>query len=192
VDVGAHLGESTLAYAKAHPETTVYAFEPNLQLVAEQFNRLPNYIVIPMAVAETNGFANFLINDNTAVSSLLPFDAEGLSRWVGGEQIRGSNKVLVPAIRLDTFMEAIGLKEVDYLKVDAQGADFAVIRSAGAHLQKIKKIKLEVTITPKQLYEGAATKKEIIEYLLSHGFALAEIEPQTHGQEENLTFLRVK
>jgi FkbM family methyltransferase len=192
VDVGAHLGESSLAYARAHPETRVYAFEPNLRLAAEQFNRLPNYIVIPMAVAETNGFADFLINDNTAVSSLLPFDAEALSRWVGGEQILRSNKVLVPSIRLDTFMEAVGLKEIDYLKVDAQGADFSVIRSAGEHVQKIKKIKLEVTITPTQLYAGAATKKEIIEYLLCRGFALAEIEAQTHGQEENLTFVRVK
>ena len=192
VDVGAHLGESSFRYAKEHPTTTVYAFEPNLKLAADQFNRLPNYIVLPMAVTETNGFSNFLLNGNTAVSSLLPFNAEGLRQWVGKEQILDSTKVLVPTIRLDTFMEMLRLERIDYLKIDAQGADFAVIRSAGEHLKRIQKIKLEVAVTPTQLYDGAASKKEIVEYLLSRGFALEAIEPQTHGQEENLTFVRTQ
>lgn len=192
VDVGAHSGESSLAHAKDHPTTTVYAFEPNLKLAGDQFSRFPNYIVIPMAVAETNGFADFLLNGNTAVSSLLPFNVERLRQWVGSEQILGSTKVLVPTIRLDTFMETMGIEEIDYLKVDAQGADFAVIRSAGEHLKKIKRIKLEVAVTPSPLYDGAASKKEIVVYLLDRGFTLAAIEPQTHGQEENLTFIRLK
>lgn len=44
--------------------------------------------------------------------------------------------------------------------------------------------------TPQQLYEGAATKEEVVRYLLSRGFQLVDVETQSHGQEENLTFQR--
>lgn len=60
VDVGAHLGELTFEWARAHPESIVYAFEPNVKAASKIIGRLPNFVVIPIAVSARNGFATFI------------------------------------------------------------------------------------------------------------------------------------
>lgn len=99
--------------------------------------------------------------------------------------------VTVPTIRLDTLMELAAIEKVDFLKVDTQGADLAVIRSAGSRLRDIHKITIEADITPVRLYEGSASKDEITDYLGRNGFALSEVQTQSHGQEQNLTFTQL-
>jgi len=71
----------------------------------------------------------------------------------------------VSTIRLDTFMELMEIPRGDFLKIDAQGADLAVVRSAGSRLEDIDSITLEVAITPVQLYEGATSKEPVILFL---------------------------
>lgn len=51
-------------------------------------------------------------------------------------------------------------------------------------------LKLEVATTARQLYRGAADKATITTFLEARGFRLIETEPQSHNQEENLTFTR--
>lgn len=190
IDVGAHLGERTIKFARRNPSLLIYAFEPNLKLAAQRIGLLPNFVVIPMAVAQKNGCADFYINTCDAASSLLPFHSEGLQRWIGREELSVERTVSVPTIRLDTFMEWMQIPEVEYLKVDAQGMDLSVIKSAGERLRDIRKITLEVAITPSPLYVGAPGKNEIVEYVNKAGFVLENSERQSHGQEENMTFVR--
>jgi FkbM family methyltransferase len=151
---------------------------------------LRNFVVLPMAVAEENGSADFYVNSYDPSSSLLPLDPEAVSHWIGGELLREEQRTIVPTVRLDTFMNRAGISKVAYLKVDAQGADLAVVRSAGERLKDIDKIILEVSVTPRQLYSGAPRKEEVMRYMAEHHFLLASSETQTYGQEENLTFLR--
>lgn len=190
IDVGAHLGELTFAFARRDPALRVYAFEPNLKLAVQRMGVLRNFVVLPIAVAEENGCAGFYVNRYDFSSSLLPLDPEGVSRWIGGELLREEQKIVIPTIRLDTFMNRAGISKVAYLKVDAQGADLAVVRSAGERLKDINKITLEVSVTPRPLYSGSPQKGEVMRYMTEHHFLLAESETQTHGQEENLTFVR--
>jgi len=189
VDVGAHLGETTFQAAQDNPNLEIYAFEPNLKLASQRWAVLTNFIVLPFAVAEIDGFVDFYLNANDSASSLLPFIPEGLRQWAGGESLRVESKVRVPSTRLDTFMNRKGISKIEYLKVDAQGADLAVIRSAGERIRDIKKISLEVAIAPMSLYEGACRRSEILSYLGCFGFTLSESETQSYHQEENLTFI---
>jgi FkbM family methyltransferase len=190
IDVGAHAGESTLEAARKRPGLRVYAFEPNLSLAAGLMGRLPNYIVLPMAVAGRDGSAAFHLNRFDAASSLLPFHPEGLSHWVTAEDLGVAETVPVPTIRLDTFLNRAGIRNVEYLHVDAQGADLAVVQSAGERLRDVRRIKLEVQLGAVPLYEGAATRQETLRFLESAGFALESSERQSDDQEENLTFVR--
>jgi FkbM family methyltransferase len=141
IDVGAHFGERTLHFAERNPGLTVYAFEPNLRAAATLFGRAVNYIVIPMAVAESDGQARFYVNAYDAASSMLPMDENVRRAWIGGETLQVEAQVTVPTIRLDTFMNLLNITSVDFLKVDAQGMDLAVIRSAGSRLRDIGKIR---------------------------------------------------
>lgn len=189
IDVGAHLGTMSFPAAQRNPGLVVYAFEPNVKLASQTWGLLPNFNILPFAIAETNGLADFYVNSNEGSSSLLPFNPEGLRRWIGGHLMKVESKVQVPTIRLDSFMEWAGISKVDYLKIDTQGADLCVLKSAGQRIRDIKKIMLEVAVTPVPLYKGAATRPEVIGYLEHYGFTLENVEPQYYDQEENLTFI---
>lgn len=188
IDVGAHLGQTTLPQAQTNSDLEVYAFEPNIKLAAQITDITPNYVVIPAAIANHDGVSHFYLNKDDATSSLLPFDPNGLKQWIGGEQLQVKQVTIVPTIRLDTVLNRLHIPYLDYLKIDSQGGDFEVIQSAGERLKDIGKMKLEVAITPTQLYVGAHSKDAIIDYLVKHGFILIKTEKQSYDQEENLTF----
>jgi FkbM family methyltransferase len=187
-DVGAFRCEHTYGFALYNPSLRVFAFEPNIQLAAKLFGALPNIVVVPMAVAETDGCAEFNITAAPASSSLLPIDDANASQWVGGKGISVVSRTIVPTIRLDTFMNLAGIQTVDYLKIDAQGADLAVVKSLGERLKDLRKIYMEVSVTPFPVYHGSASKNEVVEFLSARGFKLVAVESQSDGQEENLTF----
>jgi FkbM family methyltransferase len=190
IDVGAHHGEKTLPYARQNPGLRIYALEPNLEAAARLIGAAPNYIVVPVAVSETDGVADLNLNAHDEATSLLPFNEAGLASWIGGEVLRVERVIKVPTLRLDTFMKLMQIEKVNFLKIDTQGMDLRVLRSAGERLRDIEKITLEVAVTQVALYEGAGTKDEIVALMKDKGFVLEEVEKQTHGQEENLTFAR--
>jgi FkbM family methyltransferase len=190
IDVGAHSGEKTLSHARLNPNLRVFAFEPNLRVAARLMGAASNFLVIPVALAETDGVAEFHINAFEAASSLLPLNQEGLQSWIGRELLKAEATVIVPTMRLDTFMNLAGIDTVDFLKVDAQGMDLAVIKSAGLRLQDIAKLTLEVAVTEPAIYSGAPSKTDVLAFLNEAGFVLVDVEKQTYGQEENLTFVQ--
>jgi FkbM family methyltransferase len=190
LDVGAHEGEKTLEAARGNPGLYVYAFEPNLAAASRLMGLLANYVVVPVAVAEQNGSAAFYLNRYEGASSLLPFVPEGLARWIRGGELTVTKILTVPTMRLDTFLDGVGISRVHYLKIDVQGADLAVIRSAGERLKDIDRISLEVQTTPFELYRGASRKEDVLAFLKAAGFELVEVEAQSFDQEENLTFVR--
>ena len=190
IDVGAHLGEKTFDHAAADESLLVFAFEPNLHVALQAAGRLANYVVLPMAVAEQDGVAQFHILSADVASSLLPLDPVGVERWVADQRLEVARTVDVPTIRLDTFMAAAGIAHVDFLKVDAQGADLAVVRSAGDRLGGIDRIELEVQVSERSPYVGASTRQEVVDFLGSRGYVLERSATQSYGQEENLCFVR--
>src|SRR5260370_31659999 len=62
IDVGAHLGETTLHHASRNPSLKIFAFEPNLRAAVDLMGQACNYILIPMPVAGQDGHAEFHIN----------------------------------------------------------------------------------------------------------------------------------
>lgn len=190
IDVGAHRGEDTLQFAIQNPGIKVYAFEPNLCVAAKSVGQASNYFVIPVAVAEQDGTADFYLNAEGVASSLLPLNESAAQSWIGGEELRVDSVLSVPTVRLDTFMNLLGIDKVDFLKIDAQGADLAVVRSAGERLKDILRVKLEVDVTPSRLYEGSPSREEVIAFMKAKGFVVSETQSQSHGQEQDLTFAR--
>lgn len=190
IDVGAHNGEETLGYARHNPGLRIYAVEPNLKAAGRLMGRAPNYHVIPFAISETDGSAEFQLNEFEMASSLLSLNEEAVRTWTGIGSHKVRSKMIVPTVRLDTLMCLLGIQTVDYLKIDTQGMDLAVVRSAGDRISDIIKITLEVAVAPTPLYHGAPTKREVVHFLTETGFTLTREESQTYGQEQNLTFAR--
>ena len=189
VDVGAHLGEGTLDAAIENPRLLVFAFEPNWALARRIMGVAPNFVVLPMAVSDIDGTAEFFINASDGSSSLARMEASGVAHWKDFDYTVQS-KVLVPTIRIDTFMNVAGLRTIDFLKIDAEGVDLRVAQSAGSRLSDIRKIKLEVDTAPDRLYEGAPRHDAVVSFFTAHDFALTDTDTQNDERQENLTFTR--
>jgi FkbM family methyltransferase len=189
IDVGAHEGEKTFEPARRSPSLTVYAFEPNMTKAMRLMGRLPNYVVIPAAVADHDGFADYHVSEFEAASSILAMHEEGRRQWKRGDELAVKAVYPVPCLRLETFLEQLPIAQVEFLKIDAQGADLQVVKSVGERLRCVKRIEMEVQVTPFELYAGSATKDEVVAYMEQRGFALTATTRQSLDQEENLTFV---
>jgi FkbM family methyltransferase len=187
IDVGAHLGEDTLDVALRNPNILVYAFEPNWIFARQIMARAANFVVLPMAVSDVDGYADFFINACDGSSSLQRMEESGKVHWKDFDYTVKS-KAVVQTIRLDTFMKLADIRSIDYLKVDAEGVDLRVVQSAGGRLKDINRIMLEVDVAPDRLYEGAPGRDQVMEFMTKSGFELVHSESQNAGRQENLTF----
>lgn len=120
LDVGAAHGATLLPLARRG--WTVHAFEPdssNRARLQTRIEGLNTVTVNPVAVTEIDdqSLAFYSSPVSFGVSSLSPFTSE----HVESETVR--------TIRLDTYLDRSGIKNVDYLKVDAEGHDLFVLRS---------------------------------------------------------------
>lgn len=195
LDVGAHLGEKTLSTAIEDPSLRLYAFEPNLRIAVRLMEASPpNVIVVPAAVGIEAGVALLNVTESDPASSLLDYNEAGRAGWKG-DGLDVVRRVTVPVLRLDEFLEAVDLRElnvprIEFLKIDAQGGDLDVVRSLGSYLEIVQKIELEVQTTDEPLYLGASTLADVRTFMETSGFTETARESQTFGQELNLTFER--
>jgi FkbM family methyltransferase len=190
IDVGANLGQSTLSAALENPRLLVFAFEPNWDLARQIMGRAANFVVLPIAASDKDGIANFFINAESGSHSLMRLNHQNVELWnKGAVDFSVSAEVPTPTIRIDTFMRLAKLERIDFLKVDAEGADLKVIQSAGDRLKHIRKIKAEVEVLDHLSYSDSHTKSEMIEFMKSRGFALTDTEEQNAARQQNLTFL---
>ena len=189
VDVGAHDGSAyALPFAQSE-SNIVYAIEPIPEL-ADGLRRRnkKNLMVCCAAVSDYEGEQQFHINSDQQTSSLL--EVEQTEAWGKyADQLSRAVTITVPVIRLDQFMQQHDIAEIDLLKIDTQGNDFAVLKGAGTAISRIKRIILEVQLSP--LYKGAASKDQVISYLEARGFRCVSATPQSDDLEENLEFVRI-
>jgi len=141
-------------------------------------------MIFPMAVGdEDNKMAEFHVSALDGCSSLNKQRsgrelAEG--GWKGNDIQRivtkgcGSARrvVKVPTVTLGTLLGTwLGGREVEFMHIDAQGAEMSILRSGGSALKSVRRIMLEAP-SPKciTLTEGAATCEEIFKSLDKMGF----------------------
>lgn len=128
VDVGANVGLYTLAAARAvGPGGRVVAFEPEPRNCARlqrnvEANGHANVTVVQAAVGEASGRARLYLGGDSGVHSLLAERA-------------GGPAVEVEVVALDEYCEREGLVP-DVVKVDAEGAELAVLRGLRRTLRR--------------------------------------------------------
>jgi FkbM family methyltransferase len=196
IEVGTKDGHDTYKWLQ-DPDTVVYTFEPTPEshvLLQNRFRGHVNYKnlnLIPAAVDIKNGFTTFNIAavEDWGCSSLNEFADDRFEHFPGRElQVTHTSKVMT--IRLDTFMDMHGIKEVDYLWIDAQGSDFNVLKSLGDRVIDVKAGKCESAYVA-DLYKNCDNStSDIVKWLKDQGFmCTVEIEAHT-GTEADVHFTR--
>jgi len=93
----------------------------------------------------------------------------------------------VSCVRLDDVL--IKYKHsFDFMSTDTQGADLAVVKSAGKFLDDMVGLHLELYLYP--FYEGASLFEEANEYLISRGFYLSKRLRENPQLYDNFVYLK--
>ncbi|MEY3827669.1 MAG: Paramecium bursaria Chlorella virus, partial [Cyanobacteriota bacterium] len=87
-DVGANNGSSSVPLAIANPTHLIFAFEPTpemIEVIQSKIVGLENYVIVPKAVSDYNGTAEFNVAGNWdwGCSSLLKFSRKSQTDWPG-------------------------------------------------------------------------------------------------------------
>lgn len=140
IDIGAHVGYfSMLASALVGPIGSVFSFEPDQSNFAHlldhiEVNNATNVRPVHMAVGAKPAIAEFFVNaDNDGGHALWE-----VGRHPFNEQTRAgkgtTRKVFVTS--LDTFFAERDMSNLRAIKIDAEGAEFAILVGARNLLKK--------------------------------------------------------
>jgi FkbM family methyltransferase len=130
IDVGANSGSWTLAAQDAWPEATVHAFEPSAAMFGELSARVPGAVLVQAALGDCEGVATlYAVPGLSGLSSLH-------NRDLGAHGMTMSSVETVPVTTLDGYCAVNDISQVDYLKIDAEGHDLAVLRGASGLLER--------------------------------------------------------
>jgi FkbM family methyltransferase len=169
VDIGGHIGLFTLYSSyKVGKQGKVVVCEPgpnNFPLLKKniELNDCPQISAHHCAIADHEGEADFFMpeggenKDNPATNSLF--------------QTHGRKGVKVPLKTLDGIFQSEGLKAVDLLKVDVEGAEMAVLAAGENCLKNTRRIVMEVhppRVTPETVYA----------WLKARGFRVKELSKE--------------
>ena len=151
-DVGSMDGADTLAFHKAVPDSSIYAFEPNPKnyrlMQSDGRLRARNIELVPMAASNYDGDADFFI-----VAAADSFEAR-LRRGMSSLYRRPNDWDVIESVlrvkttRLDTFLnhKASGERRIA-LWIDAEGKAYEVIEGMTGILKNIHLIHVEVETT---------------------------------------------
>jgi len=125
IDVGANIGLYTLLFCKmVGDEGNVYSFEPAPQAYSRlklnvDLNHFANAKLFNMGVSESTGKRQFYMCEDDAYNSL------------GSKPMMPIKQTIeIPTTTLDEFCLQEGIRRVDLIKIDAEGADLLIIKGA--------------------------------------------------------------
>ena len=176
VEIGAADGLDTAKYAERYPTAAIHAFEPlfaNVEKLNTLAARLPQLRVHAYALGDENKVStDFYVSGGTppnaprlepwpySSSLLAPADHLAVHPWCTFE------KHYTSVCRLDSVLRTAP----DYIHMDVQGAELKVLAGAGALLDGVRAIWMEVADVP--LYAGQPLRHEVEIFMRDHGFHL--------------------
>jgi FkbM family methyltransferase len=135
--------------------------------------------IIPHAFADKDGKAPLYITKARGWCSLLKPDETAIQKVVTPLCWKTRPFEVIGTEMIDvTTIDALRAKlpAIDFLQIDVQGAELAVLQGAKETLKNVAVLELEVRMKP--IYENEKTYEPINAYLEDHGFSLFQMTQQ--------------
>lgn len=172
-------------------EITPVIYEADPEGVAEIQQRWgSSALVLPVCLGDARATTPFFLNYCRFTSSVFPFNEQyahyyeekraGYSDYVFGKSFSPEQKLLLETEAIDTLSAEGRIPRVDFLSIDTQGSELAILKGAeGALTRDCVGVACEVSFV--ELYEGVPVFGEIDAFLRARGFLLADIAPMRFG-----------
>jgi FkbM family methyltransferase len=172
-DVGANVGQTTLAMLDHFRSPRIHAFEPSpatCQLLQRAVGARAGVTVVPSALGEHEGVQPFHVTKDYSVNDSLLVPA-----WQGEDS--------VVDVRVETVMGYCArgtIERIDLLKIDAQGYDLHVLRGARTMLDEKRITLVACEVNQTHLYEGQPTIRDVLAFADDVGYELVGFYEQTY------------
>ncbi|HMG83611.1 MAG TPA: FkbM family methyltransferase [Ferruginibacter sp.] len=170
IDVGAHIGALSIIMAeKVGPTGKVISFEPTpstfvLLQKTIAINKKKDIITpIQKAIADKEGKAEFYITELDANNS------NSLSNNKRKEHKEYT--IAIDLVSIDDVKKELNLRTIDLIKVDAEGAEFAVLKGA-VNVMKINKPKVILALHPASINNFGNTLSEIWDFITNMDYTV--------------------
>jgi FkbM family methyltransferase len=170
-DVGAHIGFFTLLSSRlVGVSGRVLAFEPspeNFSLLLHHLSRARARNVVPVraALADRQGTAPLYISPGHSNDSLV----QGYTQ--------AQHNVLVETISLDDFLTASGLDSLEFIKIDAEGAEPMILDGMRNTISANPRLSMVIEINPAALAAAGSSPRSLIRQIVGYGFVPRLIAP---------------
>lgn len=172
VDVGA-ADELPSPWARiASSDLHVVAFEPDDR---SPVNSVGKVTKIAAALGHSASSATLHLVRKPQCSSLYLPNMELLRRYPDADRFEVVETADLQLDRLDVALERAGVRDVDAMKLDVQGAELDVLRGAGPILDDLLVLDIEVEFLA--VYLGQPLFFEVDEFLRGAGFVLVDLRP---------------
>ena len=163
-DVGAHTGHySALFSTLVGAQGRVYSFEPDTWSFSALRNHLQhrsNVQQMPLALGSVIQKTSFYPNaQSRANSSLL-------------RRTHSEEPITVDMTTIDSFCSQQGIKQIDALKIDTEGAETAVLHGAETLLKEHPPLWIMVELFPEILQKAGTSTSELCAILLQSNYLL--------------------
>lgn len=174
-DIGANIGYYTLIFSDLVGKNgVVYAFEPepeNYRLLVKNIkaNSCKNVRAVKKAVSDKSGKVKFFVSE--------AYKGDHSMSDLGA----GSKPIEVDSITIDNFVR--NKAKPDFVKIDAEGAEFLAVKGMAKLLESSKVIRLVCEFYPKGLMKCGDSPQEFLSRLESHGFKIRLINEKKKRTE---------
>jgi FkbM family methyltransferase len=163
VDVGANIGLASRYFLHHRPRAKILAVEA----MPDTFEVTQKNLGIPGIAGQCRVINAAIWSNDGEVSIRLPSTGAYSRAAVGAE-----GDIVVQASRLDTILKKEDVRRVDLLKVDIEGAEVEMFRSADDWLTKIIALAIE-------FHDGSRQACRFDEAMKRHGFQIMQASGHT-------------
>ncbi len=168
IDVGANVGQFSVATAKLFPNARIHSFEPQPQCVEQlkkNISKLNNIKVYSIALGDEKAKKKFYVNSQNHSSSILPLAGFHRKAFPGAQE---SGEIVVDVSTLDSMILETDLLSPCLLKLDVQGYEAHVLRGGAKTLKRVDFVIVESSF--KLMYEGETLFMDMVKVMEEHGF----------------------
>jgi FkbM family methyltransferase len=169
LEVGGHIGFTSLYFASlVSPSGKVIVFEPgpnNLEYIRSNIGNSNSILLEAVGCSDQDGESVLYIDNLTGQNNSLVFGFEGLTanaQAAPGVQVE-TKPVSISTIKIDTYCEQSAYHP-DFIKIDVEGHELAVLRGAEQLLSSAN--------PPMLMVEVQADHQEIFAMLLNYKYRL--------------------
>jgi len=168
IDVGANIGQFTIASLNIFKGLGVHAFEPVEACVEKLRSFTSGYgdvFIHPVALGATRERTTFYINRYSVASSILRISGKHQSEF---SRLAEKENKTIEVYTLDHFFSNSALVAPVLLKIDVQGAEKLVLEGGHETLKQVNYVLLETSFTA--MYDGEPLFLEMIEVMKTLNF----------------------